>query len=130
MTQIYEHYHFASKKKGHIVGVSSIAAIRGGSFAAYHASKAYISTYLEGLACKSYSQKNNIVVTDIRPGFVNTAMAKGDGIFWKSPVEKAVKQIFNAIKKKRRIAYITKRWWLIGLLMYCLPFTLYRKAMN
>lgn len=126
MANVAYHY-FAAKQEGHIVGISSIASLRGGPAAVYHASKAYVSNYLEGLACRSHSNKDNIVVTDIRPGFVDTAMAKGDGIFWKAPVEKAVKQIFSAIKGKRRVVYITKRWRLVGLIMSLLPFTLYRR---
>ncbi|ALO44341.1 SDR family NAD(P)-dependent oxidoreductase [Pseudoalteromonas phenolica] len=124
------YHHFVEKKGGHIVGVSSIAAIKGGPAAAYNASKAYMSIYLEGLSCRTLSKENNIYVTDIRPGFVDTAMAKGEGIFWKAPVEKAAKQIFSSIQKKRRVAYITKRWWFIGLLLSCLPFSFYRKIIS
>jgi short-subunit dehydrogenase len=125
MANIAYHY-FSNKNEGHIVGISSIAAIRGGPFAAYNASKAYVSNYLEGLSCRSQSQGKNIFISDIRPGFVDTDMAKGNGMFWKAPVEKAAKQIFNAIRRKRRVAYITKRWQLIWLLLACLPHRLYR----
>ncbi len=121
-------YHYFSQQQcGHIIGVSSVAAIKGGLSTSYNASKAYISNYLEGLSCRSHSDGSNIMVTDIRPGFVDTDMAKGDGLFWKAPVEKAAKQIFSAIQKKRRLAYVTKRWWLIGLLLTNLPFSIYRK---
>ena len=129
MANIAYHY-FSGKKGGHIVGISSISAIRGGPVATYNASKAYVSNYLEGLSCRAQCQEKNICVTDIRPGFVDTGMAKGEGIFWKAPVEKAVKQILSAIRSKRRIAYITKRWWLVGLLLSCLPFRLYRKIIS
>ncbi len=129
MANIAYHY-FSTKKGGHIVGVSSISAIRGGPASTYNASKAYVSNYLEGLSCRPISQDNNIFITEIRPGFVDTDMAKGEGIFWKAPVGKAVKQIFSAIRKKRRVAYITKRWWFIGLLLSCLPFRLYRKIVS
>ena len=54
------------------------------------------------------------MVTEIRPGFIDTDMAKGDGKFWVAPVEKAAKQIVRAIQKRRKVAYITKRWRLIG----------------
>jgi hypothetical protein len=30
------------------------------------------------------------------------------------PVDKAARQILDAIKKKKRMAYITKRWTLFG----------------
>jgi len=121
------YHYFSTRCEGHIVGISSIAAIRGGPIAAYNASKAYVSSYLEGLSCRAYSQGKNIHITDIRPGFVDTAMAQGEGIFWIAPVEKAAKQIFAAIKKKRKVVYVTKRWRLIGLLISWLPFKLYRK---
>jgi short-subunit dehydrogenase len=122
--------YFAKRSNGHIVGISSVSGIRGGPNVAYNASKTYVSAYLEGLSCRSCAQRDGVFVTDIRPGFVDTAMAKGDGIFWKAPVEKAANQIFNAIEKKRRIAYVTKRWWLIGLLFRFLPFWVYRKLIS
>lgn len=124
------YHHFAKKNSGHIVGISSVAAVRGGPSASYNASKAYVSNYLEGLSCRSYSQGKNIFITDARPGFVDTDMAKGDNLVWVAPVEKAAKQIFNAIRKKRRIAYITKRWWFIAWLLSCLPFGLYCKIVK
>jgi short-subunit dehydrogenase len=66
-------------------------------------------------------------VTDIRPGFVKTKMAKGNGQFWVAPVSKAARQIIAAIAAKKRVAYITKRWRLIAVIMKRLPFWLYRK---
>ncbi|RYD95092.1 MAG: oxidoreductase, partial [Sphingobacteriales bacterium] len=49
----------------------------------------------------------------IRPGFVDTEMAKGEGLFWISPVQKAACQIISAIKSKRKIVYVTHRWRMI-----------------
>lgn len=48
---------------------------------------------------KAYKSGNHIHVTDIRPGLVDTAMAKGDGLFWVIPVDKVAKQIISAIRK-------------------------------
>lgn len=47
---------------------------------------------------KAYKSGNHIHVTDIRPGLVDTAMAKGDGLFWVMPVDKVAKQIISAIR--------------------------------
>lgn len=124
------YHYFAENGNGHIVGTSSIMALRGGPYPSYNASKAYISSYLEGLICKSRMNGYDIAVTDIRPGFVQTDMAKGDGIFWAAPAEKAAAQIFSAIKKKKRVVYITKRWWLVAILMKFLPFKLYLKTIS
>jgi len=71
---------------------------------------------MEGLYLKAKKQKLNISITDIQAGFVNTAMAKGDKKFWIASAQKAAQQIFNAIKKKKKRVYVTKRWWLIAVL--------------
>jgi hypothetical protein len=110
--------YFEKQKFGHLVAISSIAGIRGNRQAtSYNATKAYQINYLEGLRQKAKNLKMKIFVTDIRPGFVNTAMAKGEGLFWVSSVEKASKQICNAILKKKKIVYITKRWKLIAFIL-------------
>ena len=124
----YAYNYFMLEGKGHIAATSSIAGLRGSSFApAYSASKAYISNYMEGLYIKSAKLKLPIYVTDIQPGFIKTSMAKGEGQFWVAPVERAASQIFTAINKKKRIAYITRRWWLIAKVMRLLPISIYKK---
>jgi short-subunit dehydrogenase len=124
----YVYNYFVQQEHGQIVGTSSIASMAGNPFApAYSASKAFMSTYMEGLYLKSKKMKKDIVITDIQPGFVKTKMAKGEGRFWEAPADKAAKQIYNAIEAKRFRVYITKRWWLIANLLKILPGWLYRK---
>lgn len=119
---------FLKRGSGHLVGISSIAALRGSRIApAYNASKAFVSNYLEGLRLKASNTGNPIFVTDIRPGFVDTAMAKGDGLFWVASPGKAAEQIFAAIEKKRKVAYITRRWTILAWIMKVLPDFLYQK---
>lgn len=43
------YHHFFKKNSGHLVGISSIASIRGGEAPAYNASKAFVASYLQGL---------------------------------------------------------------------------------
>lgn len=118
---------FCKQGAGQIAATSSVAANRGSSRApAYSASKAFMSNYLEGLHLKNKRLKKNITITDIQPGFVRTKMAKGYGQFWVSAPEKAARQIFSAIKRKKRRAYITKRWRLIAWLMRNMPYFIYR----
>ena len=120
--------YFEKQKFGHFVAISSIGGIRGSRQApAYNATKAFQINYLEGLRQKSTNLKLPIIVTDIRPGLVNTEMAKGEGLFWVSKVEKAANQIFNAIKKQKKVAYITKRWKIIALFLKILPREIYTK---
>jgi short-subunit dehydrogenase len=120
--------YFEKQKFGHLVAISSIAGIRGNRQAtSYNATKAYQINYLEGLRQKAKNLKMEIFVTDIRPGFVNTEMAKGEGLFWVASVEKASKQIYNAISKKRKIVYVTKRWGIIATILKRIPNFIYDK---
>ncbi len=118
---------FKEQGHGHLAGISSVAAVRGGATAAYNASKAYVSSYLTGLRAKAAKEKLSLTVSDIRPGLVDTAMAQGEGLFWVAPVPKAAKQIIQSIERKKRVAYITKRWRLIALLLRILPERIYNR---
>jgi short-subunit dehydrogenase len=122
---------FKEQQFGHLVGISSIASIRGSRAAPdYFASKAYQKSYLEGLYIKTKSIKSKkVFITDIRPGFVDTPMALGDQLFWMVPLEKAAIQIYSAIKKKKRVAYISKRWQLIAWVLKIVPAWILKKMM-
>jgi short-subunit dehydrogenase len=121
-------YFIANGQRGHIAATSSIASIRGNSFApAYSASKAYMSTYMEGLYMRAKKQYLPIAITDIQPGFVATKMAKGNKQFWVAPPAKAARQIVTALQKRRFRVYITRRWWLIAQLMKWVPGWVYHK---
>jgi len=120
--------YFLKQGRGQVATTSSIASIRGNSWApAYSASKAFQSIYMEGLHMKARRMKSKIYVTDIQPGFVDTKMAKGNGQFWVATPTKAAKQIVQAIEKKKWRAYVTKRWWLIAQLMKWAPGWLYHR---
>ncbi|MBP2644412.1 MAG: fabG 2 [Firmicutes bacterium] len=119
---------FLKQGQGQLVGFSSIAAIRGsGGAPAYAASKAFVSNYLEGLRLWTYKKGIPVTVTEIKPGFIDTAMAKGDGLFWVAPTNKAAKQIYRAIMEKRSHAYITRRWRFIAWLLKILPGCIMKK---
>lgn len=115
---------FREQGYGHLVGISSIASIRGNRHVpAYFASKAFQANYLESLWMKGKRSKAEIYVTDIQPGFVDTSMAIGK-TFWMASAEKATKQIYAAIKRKKKKAYITKRWRLVALVLKIVPSSL------
>jgi short-subunit dehydrogenase len=110
------------------VVISSIGGIRGSRQApAYNASKAYQINYAEGLRQKAAKLKMPIFITDIRPGLVDTKMAKGEGLFWVMPLEKAVDQMYKAIVNKRKVVYVTKRWRLIALLLKLISRGVYKR---
>ncbi len=120
--------YFTQQKSGQLAGISSIAALRGSAICpAYNASKAYISNYMEGLRCKSKKQKTDIIVTDIQPGLVDTAMAQGEGLFWVAPPEVAARQIASIISHRKKHGYVTKRWRIIAYLFKILPGWIYER---
>ena len=113
---------------GHLVAISSVGGLRGEPNApSYSASKAYQINYMESLRKKAFKNGGQIIVTDIRPGLVDTAMAKGKGLFWVMPVEKAAKQICKAIFRQKSKAYITRRWHLLAIIIRNLPFAWYKR---
>ncbi|RKR82111.1 short-subunit dehydrogenase [Mucilaginibacter gracilis] len=109
---------FQKQGYGHLAAITSIAGLAGSHLApAYNASKAFEINYLKGLRKNAGQLKLPIIITDIRPGFVDTAMAKGEGLFWVAPADKAAAQIVAAINNHKRVTYITKRWTLVALLL-------------
>ena len=122
-------YHiFELQGHGHLVAITSAGGLRGEPMApAYSASKAYQINYMEALRKKAYKSGKQITVTDICPGLVDTAMAKGEGLFWVMPVEKVANQIITAIRKKKSKAYVTKRWHILAIINKILPYCLYKR---
>jgi len=63
------------RDRGHLVGVSSLAGMRAlPGMAAYTATKAFLSRFLEGLRIDLSG--SHISVTDVRPGFVESPMTE------------------------------------------------------
>jgi short-subunit dehydrogenase len=119
--------HLESRGSGHLVGISSIAALRGiGAAPAYAASKAFVSNYLQGVRYRFNKLKLPIVVTDVQPGFVDTPMAAGNRLWIASP-QTAARQIVAAIRGRRNQVYVTRRWRLIAWLTKVVPDALYSK---
>ena len=110
------------------MAITSAGGLRGEPMApAYSATKAYQINYMEALRKKAYKAGSAIIVTDIRPGLVDTAMAKGDGLFWVMPTRKVANQICTAIRRKKSKAYVTKRWHVLAIINKFLPFCLYKR---
>ena len=119
---------FLNQGHGHLIGITSVAAVRGSAAApAYGATKAFQSHYLESLRLRARRSGLPIFITEIRPGFVDTAMMKTDHPFWVSSPAGAASQIVAAVGARRSIAYVTRRWRLVAWLMRLLPSALYAK---
>ena len=71
--------YFANQGSGHIAAITSIAGTKGlGPAPSYSATKAMQNVYLQALEQQARSRGLNIRFTDIRPGFVDTALLSGD----------------------------------------------------
>lgn len=120
--------HFLNQGHGKLIGISSVAAVRGSSHApAYNASKAFVASYLEGLRGRASKECPKLQITEIRPGFVDTAMMKAEKPFWLTSPQTAVKSLLSAVQRGKAIAYVPRRWQLIAILLKILPASIYHK---
>jgi short-subunit dehydrogenase len=115
--------YFRNQGHGQIVGISSIAALFGSSRAApYSASKAFITTYMQAYRQRCHQLSQDITVTDVKPGFVESEMTEGKkGLFWIGDADKAVGQMLKDIEKKKSYSYVTRRWRLVAWLLKLTP---------
>jgi len=88
-----------SRGRGHFIGVSSMAdELLSAEAPSYYASKVGFSNYLGGLALAL--KPKGVRVTNVRFGFVDTKMAKGDVKPFMMSVEKAVDHLETCIRRK------------------------------
>lgn len=107
---------------GHITCVTSIAGTKGlGAAPAYSATKRYQSHYLECLAQQANIRNLHITITDIRPGFVDTALIEGSNFPMKLPVKTVAKDIVEAIEHKKSIRIIDWRYKLLVCVWRLIP---------
>ena len=112
-----------SQKSGKIINISSMWGSVGASCeVAYSATKSFQSQYINALEQLSYTQGYNITFTDIRPGFVATAILNNKN---KYPMlmqpDYAGREIFKAIKKRKRVAIFDWRFKFIVAFMKICP---------
>ena len=85
--------------KGHFIGLSSVAdELLSVEAPSYHASKAGFSNYIESLALAL--RPKGVHVSNVRFGFVDTKMAKGDVKPFMMSVDKAAQHVRRCIEKK------------------------------
>jgi short-subunit dehydrogenase len=108
--------------KGQLVGVASVAGIRGipGS-GAYSASKAAVITYLESL--RTEMQHYNIAVSTIAPGYIRTPMTEINQ--YKMPflmnADVFAHKFVNAVEAKVRFKIIPWQMGIIARIMRLIP---------
>lgn len=107
---------FENQKSGHLVAVTSVGGLQPTPIApSYSASKAFQINYTKSLQNKA--KGTDIIVTEIRPGLVDTRMAKGEGLFWVMPLDKVCKRIIKAIDKRQKRLIVTRRWRIINFIL-------------
>jgi short-subunit dehydrogenase len=120
-----------SRGRGQLVGVSSLAGARGmPDSAAYCASKAALSTFLESIRIDL--NPLGIGVTDVQPGFMDTPMLEHATHWtpWRWPADKAARHVVRALD--RSPAVIAFPWPLVAAtrLAKLLPAAVYDRAMR
>ena len=121
--------YFAEQGGGHIAAISSIAGTKGlGPAPAYSATKALQNVYLQALEQQAHSRGLKIRFTDIRPGFVDTALLAGD---FRYPMmlkpERVAKEIVRAINDKRHICVIDWKYRLLTAVWRGIPNCVWRR---
>jgi decaprenylphospho-beta-D-erythro-pentofuranosid-2-ulose 2-reductase len=113
---------FESRKKGTIVGISSVAGDRGRqSNYFYGSAKAGFTSYLSGLRNRLFH--HGVHVLTVKPGFVKTKMIenlKTPGPITASP-KKVAESIFKAVRGKSNSMYVLPIWALIMLVIRSIP---------
>ncbi|MBR5673085.1 MAG: SDR family NAD(P)-dependent oxidoreductase [Muribaculaceae bacterium] len=120
--------YFAEKGEGHIAAITSIAGTKGlGPAPSYSATKAMQNTYLQALEQQANARGLKIRFTDIRPGFVDTDLLKGDFHYpMMLKPEKVARQIVKAIHHKRHIKVIDWKYAIMTALWRRIPRPLWR----
>ena len=109
--------------EGHIAAITSVASTRGmGAAAAYSATKRFQRTYLDALSQLAHREGLPLHFTDIRPGFVRTALLN-PAVHYPMMMEPAsvARRIVHAVEHRRRVAIIDGRYRLLVLLWRLLP---------
>ena len=120
--------YFAERGEGHIAAITSIAGTKGlGPAPSYSATKAMQNIYLQALEQQANSRGLKIRFTDIRPGFVDTDLLKGDFHYpMMLKPEKVARQIVKALKNKRHIKVIDWRYALMTAVWRRIPRPIWR----
>lgn len=115
--------YFAKKGGGHIACISSVAGTKGlGAAPAYSATKRFQNTYIQCLCQHSAIHKTGVTFTDIKPGFVRTALLSSEKnypLLMEAPY--VAKKIVNAVYKKKRSIIIDWKYQILIALWKMIP---------
>ncbi len=116
------------RKRGTIVGVSSVAGDRGRqSNYLYGSAKAGFTAYLAGL--RNRLNKSNVHVVTVKPGFVNTSMTADMDLPERltAQAEQVADDVYQAVIKKKNTLYTLWFWRYIMLIIKSIPEFIFKK---
>jgi short-subunit dehydrogenase len=119
---------FREQGRGQLVGISSVAALRGiPGQGAYSATKAGFSKYLEALRCETH--EGSISITELAPGYIDTDLNRSlKSRPFVVSAEKGTRIMADLIEKRVSFRYVPPwPWSLVAQFMKLLPVTLLRK---
>jgi NADP-dependent 3-hydroxy acid dehydrogenase YdfG len=121
--------YFAQQGRGHIAAITSIAGTKGlGPAPAYSATKAMQNVYLQALEQLANARKLDIRFTDIRPGFVDTALLSGTFHYPMMLKPQAVaREIVSAIEHHKHIRVIDWKYRILTAVWRRIPRCIWRR---
>lgn len=119
--------YFAAHDGGRIAVISSIAGTKGlGPAPAYSATKAFQNVYIQSLEQLANSRGLNIRFTDIRPGFVDTALLAGGHYPLLMDKSDVAREIIKAVYSGKHVWVIDWRYRIMTLLWRLIPNCVWR----
>lgn len=120
---------FWQQNGGHLVAISSMAALRGmaGSTMVYSATKAGLATLMDGLRMDLLDTP--ITISTIYPGYILTDINRDmENVMFRADLESGTRSIVRAIEKEKARAYVPGlTWWLLSYVMRVLPTRVLKK---
>ncbi len=120
---------FETRGSGTLVGISSVAGLRGrASNYIYGSAKAGFTAFLSGL--RNWLAKNGIHVVTLLPGFVATRMTQDLDLpkrLTAQPVEIA-EAIWRAVENKKNVVYVRPIWRVIMFIICAIPENIFKRT--
>lgn len=120
---------FEKRRDGTIIGVSSVAGLRGrASNYAYGSAKAGFTAFLSGL--RNRLARQNVQVITVLPGFVATSMTAGMNLppHLTARPEEVAETILKAVRQRKDVIFVRGIWRVIMGIICALPEAIFKKT--
>ncbi len=119
--------YFEQRRRGFIIGVSSVAGDRGRqSNYVYGSAKAGLSAFLQGLRNRLHHA--GVTVVTVKPGFIDTRLTYGKvSPKMAAAPERVGAAIVKAVKKRRSVVYVPGYWRLIMMIIKAIPEPVFKR---